>query len=103
MNISIPFVVNIISKHGDHGEYRLFVDNTLITERSYNVGNNFCITEYFNLALPDGEHKLYIENINTIDPNFSKDLSNKFVFHSVKIYDCNIPEFKGKDLSIFYI
>ena len=51
--------------------YRIYVDNVLITERTWIYGTNVAINEHIQANLYIGQHKLILEATNCSQTNFS--------------------------------
>jgi len=49
---------------GDPPRYRVYVDNDLITERTFTWGSSHYIEETVILEAPVGQHRLRVENVD---------------------------------------
>lgn len=84
-------------------DYRIWVDQDLITERMFEAGRfgnkKFTINESLVLDLSPGEHTINIEQVDYPEPHPPESI----VIDSLGIHGIDIPEAKGKTSFTFYI
>lgn len=73
------------------GVYRIYVDDTLITERTCNISPEYAIKENIEVVVPLGRHKLKFIPINCNPDNFT--LHNFTVGSNLVHKQCKSLEF----------
>lgn len=83
----------VIPFHDDHNIYRIYLDDDLITERTFSWGKNCYIEENIFAELSEGQHYLKIETVVTdpLEANF-----NFFRIERISIDGSLIPMYHGK-------
>jgi hypothetical protein len=54
-----------------HGIYRIYIDDTLITERTWGLGPEYAINENISVIVPLGRHKFKLIPVNCDSNNFT--------------------------------
>ncbi len=54
-----------------NGAYRIYVDDTLLTERTWNLGPEYAINENISVIIPLGRHKFRLIPVNCSPSNFT--------------------------------
>jgi hypothetical protein len=63
--IQISVDVYCADKKEEHPKYRLYVNNELMTERTFAWSIiEYCITEELYVNIPNGVHNIHVESVN---------------------------------------
>lgn len=99
----IKLIFNIKNTIRRDLDYRIYVNNDLISERFFEInraeGRYFTIRESLLVDLPQGEHTIRIEPVHY--PETLPD--DSVVFTNFLVFQTPIPEAEGKTSFSFYI
>jgi len=99
----VRFNLYVANKTKETIDYRVWVDNDLITERMFEPkrfgDKNFTIHENLTIDLTPGEHTIKLEQIDYPEPHPPESI----VIDILSIHDVEIEEARGKTYFAFYI